>query len=352
MIGSVLSGRYRVVKHIGQGGMQSVFLAKDQLLDKNVALKTPLPGEKAKRFRSSAILAAKVNHHNVAKTLDYFEQDDGPFLIEELVEGADLETATLSQFQFVDPYLGMKIFSKLARGLRASHEAGVVHRDLKPSNVLVSADPNLSTVKITDFGIATLAQQFFDEQGGELTKSTAGTVKGALPYMAPEMMFRQPGEHPGPEADIWSLAALMFRILAKSYPFGQGMLAAVRVASGKLEPWPKFMTANQHYAEASKDLQDLIVSCLKSSIEERPSLADIITRLEEMHAINLERKTAKVVRIQYGTQYFALSDSGEDVFFHVESVYGTTRIKVDDRVMVSLHPGTPYSRAHPVVKLA
>jgi serine/threonine protein kinase len=112
-------------------------------------------------------------------------------------------------------------------GLAASHAAGVAHRDLKPSNILVA--PALEIVKITDFGIATLAEELFEEVAmkGDLTKSTSGTIKGALPYMAPEMMFRRADDFVGTEADIWSLGAMMFRLITGVYPFGEAMMDKV-----------------------------------------------------------------------------------------------------------------------------
>jgi serine/threonine protein kinase len=96
-----------------------------------------------------------------------------------------------------------------AKGVAASHHAGVVHRDLKPSNIIAEPGVNLHQLKITDFGISTLTEEVFAQaaKNGDLTRSTSGTIRGALPYMAPEMMFRSPGDHPGSEADIWSLGA-------------------------------------------------------------------------------------------------------------------------------------------------
>ena len=105
------------------------------------------------------------------------------------------------------PHLGARVFHHLSKGVAASHHAGVVHRDLKPSNIIAEPGVNIQELKITDFGIATLTEEVLAQAAkeGDLTRSTSGTIRGALPYMAPEMMFRSPGDHPGSEADIWSL---------------------------------------------------------------------------------------------------------------------------------------------------
>nr|WP_314467954.1 protein kinase [uncultured Novosphingobium sp.] len=130
----VLASRYEVVRHIGDGGMQKVFLAKDKLTKRDVALKTPLPGE-AKNFADSARIAAKVNHHCVAKTYDYFLDAGNQYIIEEYVPGPNLEDA-VPEGRWLDPHEGARLFLGAARGIAASHAVGVVHRDLKLSGAM------------------------------------------------------------------------------------------------------------------------------------------------------------------------------------------------------------------------
>src|SRR5471030_2444798 len=91
--GDLIATRYEVIDFIGEGGMQFVYLANDLVLDRMVALKTPKNASAAKRFSRSAVVAAKVNHPNVAKTLDYVEEAERAYLIEELVHGSDLDAA-------------------------------------------------------------------------------------------------------------------------------------------------------------------------------------------------------------------------------------------------------------------
>ena len=125
---------------------------------------------------------------------------------------------------------------------------------MKPSNIMVSGGFSLDAVKITDFGIATLAKEIMDEDmvaNGDITKSTSGTVKGAIPYMAPEMMFRTKGQVIDCPADIWSLGAMMFYSLSGVLPFGEGLQAAVAVANGERAEWPRFMTNNRQFMSLS-----------------------------------------------------------------------------------------------------
>jgi serine/threonine-protein kinase len=306
--------------------MQDVYLASDKLLKIEVALKTPQTGQPNKRFSQSAVIAARVNHHNVAKTLDYFEENGNAFLIEEFVPGETLEEK-LSRFGAVDPHLAARVFHHLSKGVAASHHAGVVHRDLKPSNIIAEPGVDLHQLKITDFGIATLTEEVFAQaaEAGDLTRSTSGTIRGALPYMAPEMMFRSPGEHPGREADIWSLGAMMFRILTGEYPFGVYLQAAVNVQNQKRAPWPAFMTRKAQYKPLAEHLQEVVEKCLTYDPAKRPSADELVKVISDLCYINVPRSEGTVSNlIQNGYSGFAV-DAGGTVFFSMESVYGVKR---------------------------
>ncbi|MGX9576412.1 serine/threonine-protein kinase [Mesorhizobium sp. f-mel] len=348
--GDIVSGRYAVRSHVGKGGMQDVYLATDMLLEMDVALKTPQAGQQDKRFAQSAIFAARVNHHNVAKTLDYVEEYGRLFLIEEYVAGETLE-AKLEKFGVVDPHLGARVLHHMSKGVAASHHAGVVHRDLKPSNIILGKGVNLHQLKITDFGIATLTEEVFNEaaKDGDLTRSTSGTIRGALPYMAPEMMFRSPGDHPGPAADIWSLGALMFRLLTGDYPFGVYLEAAVNVRNKTRKPWPSFMTVNPQFAPLSKELIAIVDSCLDYDPARRPTADELIVKCDELCYINFHRSEGVVTNfIQNGYSGFATGGDGT-VFFSMESVYGPRRPSSSNvRICYCMFPGNPRHRGHPV----
>ena len=348
--GTVFANRYSIERKIGDGGMQSVFLAHDRLIDRKVALKTPLPGQE-KKFANSARIAARVNHHGVAKTYDYFEEDDRQYLVEEFVEGPDLKEA-IPDGKWLDPHEAARIFLAVARGLAASHAAGVVHRDLKPSNLLTTSALPIGDVKISDFGIATLAEDVFQDAAasGDITKSTSGTVKGALPYMSPEMMFRKAGDHPGKEADVWSLGAVMFHLLTGAVPFGVGFHAAVNVENGNRKAWPPFMTANFHFRGLSRELQELVESCLKKKPEDRPTAEGLVQALESVCFSDKPRVLGTVTG-RNGSQGWIRPDGGGKIFFHSDSLYSDGPVGENRRVSFTAFPGSPRSRAHPVVTI-
>lgn len=350
--GDAVAGRYVVQKHIGRGGMQDVYLTHDQLLGTDVALKTPQPGQPDKRFVQSAKISAMVNHHNVAKTLDYVEEGDRLFLIEEYVPGETLEDK-LSRFGAVDPHLGARIFHHLLKGVAASHHAGVIHRDLKPSNVIVAPGVNLHLLKVTDFGIATLTEEVFARaaKDGDLTRSTSGTIRGALPYMAPEMMFRSPGDHPGSAADIWSLGALMFKVLTGEFPFGVYLNAAVNVKNKTRKKWPEFMVSNEQYRPLAEELKNIIDRCLNYDPEMRPSADQLVKEFSKVCYINVHRVEGDVTNlIQNGYSGFA-NDADGGVFFSMESVYGLRKPSTmkNRHICYSRFPGSPRYRGHPIV---
>src|SRR3954447_10718009 len=157
--GEILLDRYRVEAYVAEGGMQEVYLAEDLHFGRSVALKIPKNASALKRFARSARVSARIVHPNVAKTLDYFEIDRGGYLIEEFIAGKDLGAVLRSEYEYLDPHLAAHFFHMIAKGVAASHHAGVVHRDLKPNNIMVGVGANFNLVKITDFGIAKMAEE-------------------------------------------------------------------------------------------------------------------------------------------------------------------------------------------------
>lgn len=349
--GEIIEGRYFIEEHVGRGGMQEVYRANDKLLNIKVALKTPQPGQATKKFQKSAVIAAKVNHHNVAKTLDYIETGESVYLIEEFIKGETLDQK-LERFGYLDPHLAAQVLHNLSKGLQASHRAGVIHRDLKPSNVMISGGVSFRDLKITDFGIATLTKEVFADaqRAGGLTNSTSGTVKGALPYMAPEMMFNTPEHPPGAPVDIWSLGAMMFRLLTGDYPFGVFLDAAVNVKNQTRKEWPKFMVSNPQFSPLAEDLKKIIDQCLSYDSTKRPTADELTKSCRELCYLSVEREEGQVENlIQNGYSGFA-KGAEKSVFFSMESVYGSRKPNSDSHknICYSSFPGTPKDRAHPV----
>lgn len=345
----VIGGRYEIINYLDQGGMQFVYVALDQLTGRRVALKTPKNNSATKRFRRSAVVAAKVNHPNVAKTLDYVREGDARFLIEELVEGRDLRAALLADTTFLDPYLAAKVFHHLSKGVAAAHHAGVIHRDLKPTNVMVVGDYSLTELKVTDFGIAKLAKDELEEAvvGGEESLTTSSTAVGALPYMAPEAI-----ESPSSvtaAADIWSIGAMMFHLLSGNYPYGQGLKAVPLIIAAKLPEVPEFLTSNPQFEPLAQELLDISFSCLKKNPAERPTADDLVKRCSELCYSSSPRTKGTVTSYQHNAFGFISTSTG-DVFFHKESVYGMLP-KIGERVLLASYDGGGAPRALPVVRL-
>ncbi|MHB0984332.1 MAG: protein kinase domain-containing protein [Sulfuricella sp.] len=347
--GDVIGGRYEIHRYLDEGGMQFVYVASDQLTDRLVALKTPKNKSATKRFRRSAIVAAKVNHPNVAKTLDYLRVDDQRYLIEELIEGKDLKAALLEDAMFLDPYLVARILHHLAKGVAAAHHAGVVHRDLKPTNIMIVGDYSLTELKITDFGIAKMAGDELQEaiDGGEPSMTASQTAVGALPYMAPEAIERP--KDVGTPADIWSIGAMIYHLLCGQYPFGQGLRAVPQIIAAKPPEAPAFLTANPQFAPLAQEVMDIALSCLKKDPAERPTADQLVERCSELCYNSSPRQRGIVNDFRYGAYGFINTLSG-NVFFHKECVYGPMP-KVGDQVLLASYYGGGANRALPVVKL-
>lgn len=347
--GDLIGDRYEVIDYINEGGMQFVYAAKDTILDRVVALKTPKNTSALKRFNRSAIVSAKVNHPNIAKTLDYFECDDKPYLIEEFIHGTDLQNSFLKTIKFLDPYLAARVFHHLAKGIAAAHHVNVIHRDLKPSNVMVSSDPQFSVIKITDFGIAKMADEELTEAAknweGSITASQ--TAVGALPYMAPEAI-ETPKEVSLP-ADIWSVGAMMYEIISGEKPFGAGLIAVSKIMSANFNPFPAFLTSNPQFSPLSNKLIELITLCLQKDPSKRPSADRLVELCGTLYYPVSERHMGIVRKIKYNSWGFIASNN-EDVFFNFDSVYGALP-REGDSVVFSRFLGGGADRAHPLIRI-
>jgi eukaryotic-like serine/threonine-protein kinase len=224
LIETLAAGRYRVERELGRGGMATVYLAEDEELSRDVAVKVlaeHLAGEEAfrARFVREARLAGRLSHPNVVRVYDAGEADGRPFMVMEYVPGTSLaDVGRLPVSRVVD--LGMQACA----GLQHAHEAGLVHRDVKPANLLVRED---GVLKIADFGIARAA---------ESTRHTqAGTLLGTAAYLAPEQIA---GEDATSASDIYSLGAVLYELLTGRPPYSFGSLGelAAKQSEGVIEP--------------------------------------------------------------------------------------------------------------------
>jgi tetratricopeptide (TPR) repeat protein/TolB-like protein len=216
MLNQMLS-HYRVLERIGAGGMGVVYRARDEQLERDVAIKVLPPGSLAdeaarKRFRKEALSLARLNHPNIATVHEFSSQDDVDFLVTEYIPGTTLDSklarGALSTKEVID--LG----GQMTRGLAAAHEQGIVHRDLKPGNLRLTPDGRL---KILDFGLAQLTPHP-SEQGLTVTLTKSQEATGTLPYMSPEQLR---GETADARSDIWSAGAVLYEMASGKRPFPQ-----------------------------------------------------------------------------------------------------------------------------------
>ncbi len=352
LISAKIQDRYEILELIGKGGMQYVYKAKDLLLGREVALKTPQNNSALKRFARSAIVSARINHPNVAKTLDYIETQKRPFLVEELIVGENLDKALLEKVAQLDPYLIARVFHHLVKGLAASHHVGVLHRDIKPANIMVADNYQLSALKITDFGIAKMAGDVLDEavEKGEDSISASSTAVGALPYMAPESISDPKSVTLA--ADVWSVGALVYTLLTGEKPYGVGLKAVAKIVEAKPPIFPDFLMHKEQFVPLVESLQKLIGLCLQKDPLKRPSADTLVTECGKLCYPIRVRYVGTVNRLLYNGSCGFISSSKGDVFFHQDSVYGRNlKVSINDQVLFSKFRGGGASRAHPVVRM-
>ena len=353
-IGESLLARYEIIGFLGEGGMQEVYLAQDRTFGRKVAVKVPKNESASKRFTRSARLSAKVTHPNVAKTLDYLTDERCDYLVEEFIDGRNLQERLDNEFLRLDPHLAAHIIHLIAKGVAASHHVGVMHRDLKPSNIMVSNDANLSTVKVTDFGIAKMAEEEIDQAvsvGTEESITGSHTVMGALPYMAPEIFEAAFGSVSYP-SDVWAVGALLYHLLVGERPFGSGIRAISKIIKTDLPPRETVLKVRFQFASVADDLWAVVMACCRRDQSQRPTIDQLVSMLSLICYSVSERVTGAIT--DYGTPWkecgYLRTDGGESCFFHLDSFYGEKPV-VGMRVNFAPFIGRPHKRAFPVLPL-
>ncbi|MCU1668449.1 MAG: serine/threonine protein kinase [Blastococcus sp.] len=228
----LIAGRYALSEVIGRGGMGTVWLATDRVLERAVALKevtfsVDLTAEERtvlrERTMREARAAARLDHPRVTTVYDVVEEDGRPWLVMEHVSARSLQDIIAEQGP-LPPAAVAQIGLDVLAALEAAHEAGIVHRDVKPANVLVEADGHAC---LTDFGIATTM--------GDSSLTTHGALIGSPSYMAPE---RVNGEEPRPPVDLWSLGASLYAAVEGRPPFARGEAMATMMSVVSEHPAP------------------------------------------------------------------------------------------------------------------
>ncbi len=209
MIGTVLSGRYRLEAKLGSGGMSTVYLARDATLDRPVAVKVmhreiSEQPDHLERFRQEARAVAKLSHANVVAVIDAGEDGGYPYIVFEYVKGETLKQR-IARIGALDAQEAIAYAIEVARGLSAAHARNLVHRDIKPQNVLIDEE---GRAKLTDFGIS---RQL--EQDG---MTATGRVLGTTDYVAPEQAMGHPVDQ---RSDVYSLGVVLYEMLIGQVPF-------------------------------------------------------------------------------------------------------------------------------------
>ncbi|GAA5037736.1 serine/threonine-protein kinase [Microbacterium fluvii] len=259
--GVTFGGRYELDSRIAIGGMGEVWEATDHVIGRTVAikiLKDEYMGDPGflERFRAEARHAALVNHEGIASVFDYGEENGSAFLVMELVPGEALSTI-LEREGSLSTDKTLDIVTQTAAALQAAHAAGLVHRDIKPGNLLITPD---GRVKITDFGIARIADQ--------VPLTATGQVMGTVQYLSPEQASGHPAS---PATDIYSLGIVAYESLAGKRPFTGESQVAIAMAQINEQPPPLPPTV-------AVPVQNFVMAMIAKKPEDRPASASVVAR--------------------------------------------------------------------------
>jgi serine/threonine protein kinase len=284
-------GQYEVVRLIGEGGMGRVFLARDPMLDRHVAVKVlsssaPL-GEEVARFEREAKALAALDHPNILSIHEFGRVGSTPYVVMELLEGGNLRdviaTGPMAHRNVV------RYSIEIAHGLAAAHEKGITHRDLKPENIFITRGDH---VKIVDFGLANVRihQHAPAESAGKTILTAPGAVIGTVGYMAPEQVRGEAADH---RADLFTFGAVMFEMLTGKRPFEESTMVETLHAILKSEPPMRRLED----VRVPPPLIEIIGRCLEKNVTRRfQSAREIVAALQSIPAQSEWVSTPRTLR--------------------------------------------------------
>ncbi len=276
LLGTTLSGRYRLEARIGTGGMSTVYRALDETLQRQVAIKlmnreVSSDSDQLERFRREARAVAQLSHPHVVGVIDAGEDEGRPYIVFEYVEGETLKERIRRLGRLPIPE-AVAYCIEIARALGAAHARHIVHRDVKPQNVLIDEE---GQAKVTDFGIA----RTLDEEG--LTAD--GRVLGTTDYVAPEQAL---GHRVTGQSDLYSLGVVLYEMLTGEVPFKGESQVAVAMKHVR-EEIPNIQTLRP---EVSSALAAVLETATAKRMEDRyADDAELIADLEDVLAIETAR---------------------------------------------------------------
>ena len=278
-------GRYEIRSKLGEGGMGEVYRARDEKLNRDVAIKV-LPAalsqdaDRLRRFAQEAQAAGTLNHPNILAVYDVGTHDDAPYVVSELLEGESvkdrLTDGAIAQRKAIDYAV------QVAHGLAAAHEKGIVHRDVKPDNLFITKNDH---VKILDFGIAKLVEPSTEglaqtDIATRKVHTDPGTVIGTVGYMSPEQVRGRQVDH---RSDIFSFGAVLYEMLSGQRAFrGE---SAVETLNSILKDEPKELTTMNGSITAA--MERVVWHCLEKSPDRRfQSATDVAFALESLAGVS------------------------------------------------------------------
>jgi len=307
-------GHYTITALLGAGGMGEVFLAQDEKLDRQVAVK--ILNEKfsrhesnLQRFTREAKAASALDHPNILVIHEIGEAGDAHYIVSEYVKGKTLRQIVSESPMKVPDVLDIGV--QIANALSVAHGVGLIHRDIKPENIIIRPDGH---VKVLDFGLAKLVEQKnralagLEDETGKRNQTPRGLILGTLSYMSPEQAR---GERVDPRTDIFSLGAALYEMLAGRTPFAGDSRSEtiVNLINAEAQPLSRFA------ANAPDELQRIISKMLRKNKDERyQTMEDVLADLKDLKESlafeeKLERSTAAAPKVLTSQHYFKQNES-------------------------------------------
>src|SRR5216684_5792963 len=261
--GTVLGNRYQILQLLGEGGMGSVYKARDREVARTVALKVIRPDLAAKaaiieRFKQELVLSHQVTHKNVVRIYDLGEAGGVKFMTMEYIEGEDLRKLIQEKTKF-PPEEAVEIMRQVCRALEAAHAVGVIHRDLKPQNVMRD---NNGRVVVMDFGLA----RSLDSNDG---MTQTGAVIGTMEYMSPEQGLGKPLDE---RSDLFAVGLIFYELLTGKMPYK----ADSALASLLKRTHERAVPVSEQSASIPHALSDIVSKCLEPKVQDRYQHVDEI----------------------------------------------------------------------------
>ncbi len=281
-----LVAHFRIMRQLGRGAMGEVYVARDTLLGRKVALKVIAPdllnSEKAvRRFLFEARATARFNHPNIVTIHAVGEHDGRPYVALEYVEGENLRERCQRQRPSLSETL--RIGQAVANALAEAHAAGILHRDLKPANVVMGRD---GRVRVVDFGLAKAVQALDDDADtGAHGVSSSAWLVGTPRYMAPEQWE---GDSVTAAADVWALGTIIFELCSGRRPIHASTTVELLRAVCSSDPVQKLSSV----CDVPGKLSQLVADCLEKKPEARPSAEEVARRFSDIIAAEQQTRAA------------------------------------------------------------